>query len=113
MKNSIARLLPIREAPKPPTGLRRYGSALWKTILDEYEIEDAGGLAHLLAACRSEDDIQRIRRQVEADGDLVKDRFGQPREHPLLAACRGAETIRRAALKALNLDLEPLRDSRR
>ena len=64
----------------------------------------------LLPACRSEDDIQRMRKAVAKDGDMTKDRFGQKREHPLLAAIRGLEAVKRQALKSLNLDIEPLRD---
>ena len=41
---------------------------------------------------------------------MIKDRFGQKREHPLLAAIRGLEALKRQALKSLNLDIEPLRD---
>ena len=113
MKSSVAQFRPRREAPKPPAELQRAGQALWKAILAEFEIEDAAGFAHLLTACRSEDDVRRLRKQIATDGDLVQDRFGQSREHPLLAACRGAETTRRQALKSLNLDIEPLRDSKR
>jgi hypothetical protein len=41
---------------------------------------------------------------------MTSDRFGQKREHPLLAAIRGLEAVKRQALKSLNLDIEPLRD---
>jgi glutathione S-transferase len=40
----------------------------------------------------------------------MADRFGQPKPHPLLATERDARAQFLAALKALNLDLEPLRD---
>ncbi len=96
--------------PKPPAGLRKPGKALWRAIQDAYQIDDPGGLAHLTTACRAEDDIARWRAIVAVEGDLVEDRFGQKKAHPLLASIRDAESSKRHSLKALNLDIEPLRD---
>jgi hypothetical protein len=95
---------------EPPRGLKKAGQALWNDIQAQYGISDPGGISHLVTACRSEDDIQRMRKSVAKDGDMTKDRFGQKREHPLLAAIRGLEAVKRQALKSLNLDIEPLRD---
>ncbi len=41
---------------------------------------------------------------------MTIDRFVQRKPHPLLAAERDARAQMLAALKALNLDLEPLKD---
>jgi hypothetical protein len=103
--------LPYRGSLRePPKSLKKAGRNLWNSIQDQYGIDDAGGLAHLLTACRSEDDLERMRGTVARDGDTITDRFGQKREHPLLGAIRGLEAVKRQALKSLNLDLEPLRD---
>lgn len=99
-----------RKPSATPKELAKSGRALWKALLDTYSIDDPGGLAHLLTACRCEDDIQRMRATVAKDGDTVADRFGQLNSHPLLAAIRGAETVKRQAIRALNLDLEPLQE---
>lgn len=48
--------------------------------------------------------------QIESDGQTVKDRFDQDKPHPLLSVERDARAAMLAALKQLNLDLEPLRD---
>jgi hypothetical protein len=96
--------------PEPPKSLKKAGRTLWNAIQSEYGINDPGGLAHLVTACRSEDDIQRMRDAVASDGDTITDRFQQKREHPLLGAIRGLEAVKRQALKSLNLDIEPLRD---
>jgi hypothetical protein len=110
-KSSAVVKLPFRGALRaPPKSLKKAGRNLWNSIQNEYCINDPGGLAHLLSACRAEDDIQRMREAVARDGDTIEDRFKQMREHPLLAAIRGAEGVKRAALKSLNLDIEPLRD---
>src|SRR5258706_11533247 len=95
---------------RAPKGLKAPGRRLWKAIQAEYSIDDPGGSAHLEAACRAEDDIQRMRKTVTTDGDVLLDRFGQKTPHPLLAAIRGLEAVRRQALSALNLNVEPLHD---
>ena len=112
MKKSAAVVkLPYRgPLPEPPKGLKKAGRNQWISIQEQYGIDDPGGLAHLVSACRTEDDIARMRATLERDGDTITDRFGQKREHPLLAAIRGLEAVKRQALKSLNLDIEPLRD---
>jgi hypothetical protein len=86
--------LPFRgPLPKPPRGLKKPGRTLWSAIQAEYGIDDPGGLSHLVTACRTEDDIQRMRTVVATDGDTVADRFGQKCEHPLLAAVRVLEAV--------------------
>jgi hypothetical protein len=91
--------------PKIPEELGPAGRRLWKEIVDEYEILDSGGRAHLLTACRAEDDIQRMRATIAREGDICA--TDRSRAHPLHAAIRGAETVRRQSLRALNLDVGP------
>ena len=95
----------MKKAVKPPKELGPAGRRLWKAIADEYEVIDSGGLAHLLAACRAEDDIQRMRATIAAKGYICKDDPSKP--NPLLAAIRGSEAVRRQSLRALNLDVGP------
>ena len=109
MKNAVIARFQAKTPPKPPKTLGKDGRALWTSIQLEYEVGDPGGLAHLASACRAEDDIARMRATVAADGDMLTDRFGQKVSHPLHAAIRGAEQVRRQSLRALNLDLEPLK----
>ena len=47
---------------------------------------------------------------INTDGLVVIDRFEQKKAHPLLPAIRDSRAQKMAALKALCLDLEPLRD---
>jgi len=92
-----------------PKELGDAGRALWKAVMAEYDVVDVGGKAHLLAACRAEDDICRMRATIAREGDVCKRDPSKP--HPLLAAIRGLEAVRRQSLKALNLaigdDLQP------
>jgi len=75
-----------------------------------YGIKDAGGRdildiyeSALLTSLECEETIAR-------DGLKVEDRFGQLRCHPLLPVLRDARSQILASLRALNLDIEPLRD---
>jgi hypothetical protein len=47
---------------------------------------------------------------IAAEGMIARGSKRQPRAHPLLGVERDARAAMVAALKALNLDLEPLRD---
>src|SRR5262245_38723652 len=91
------------DVPRPPRQLGEAGRLLWKQIQDEYRILDAGGLCHLLSACRAEDDIQRFRETVAREGDVLKSDPWKP--HPLLQCIRGSEGVRRQSLKALDLPI--------
>jgi phage terminase small subunit len=78
--------------------------------LDEYQIDDDAGLLLLQTALEAYDRMKSAAAQIEADGETIKDRFGQLKPHPLLPTERDARAQMLAALKQLNLDLEPLRD---
>ena len=111
MKHSTVVKFPFRrKIPKPPQGLKKAGRALWISIQSAYDIADAGGVAHLTAACRIEDDIARARKKIGAEGDTVLDHRKQKQVHPLLRMLPALETIRRQNLAALNLNIEPLND---
>jgi len=111
MKNSLLKL-PIRHfsPPRAPPGLGKPGRKLWREIQRQYAIEDSGGLAHLTSTCQAADDLARMRGVVERDGDTLLDRFGQVIGHPLLLAIARTESVKRLALAALCLDVEPLKD---
>jgi hypothetical protein len=81
-----------------------------KRLIDEYEISDAGGLVLIQTfadAFTTELNAQDI---VNKEGLTSKDRFGQTRAHPLLTVIRDSRAQKMAALKQLNLDLEPLKE---
>ncbi|OPL16342.1 MAG: hypothetical protein AVO38_08310 [delta proteobacterium ML8_D] len=80
-----------------------------KKIRKEYETDDAGALQLLKTFVDAYALELRSMAQVEREGLTFFDRFGQPKSHPLLTVVRDARSQKLAALKALNLDLEPLR----
>ena len=96
---------------KPPTHLSTAAKRLWNDIFTEYAIDDAAGMAILRAALESFDRAMAARKVINNDGMTVTGRDGQLRNHPLLTVERDNRAAFLAGLKALCLDLEPLRDS--
>ena len=93
-----------------PKHLSTEARSWWDRLLAEYGISDDGGRLLLQTALESFDRMRGCQDAVTNDGVQVKDRFGQLKPHPLLATERDARAQMLAALKALNLDVEPLRD---
>ena len=76
----------------------------------EYGISDAAGLLLLQTAMEAFDRLAECQASIALHGASCPDRFGQLKPHPLLGPERDSRAQMLAALKALNLDLEPLRD---
>src|SRR5690349_1051000 len=93
----------------PPETLSAEALNMWKQIQSEYQIIDQGGLIILTAACESFDRMREARALVEAEGMTIEDRFGQKKPHPAVVIERDARAAMLAALKQLNLDMEPLK----
>ena len=95
---------------EPPGHLSREAKQIWRKLTSEYDICDGGGLAILRAATEAFDRAEGARAKIEAEGMVIKDRFGAEKPHPLLTAERDARAAMLTALKMLNLDVEPLRN---
>ena len=97
-------------SPRPPKGLGPEGKALWKQLQGDYAIQDSGGLQLLRTACECRDLEAEAMQQARVEGLSSTDRYGQRRPHPLLSVARDARGQMLTALRALHLDVEPLRD---
>lgn len=97
-------------AKSPPRGLSTEAKAWWKRLASEYSIEDDAGLLLLQTGLEAFDRMRLAQEAIQRDGMTVRDRFDQRKPHPLLPAERDARAQMLAALKALNLDVEPLHD---
>lgn len=95
------------EAPKH---LSKAAQAWWTQIHDEYEITDSAGRMLLQTALEAFDRMKAAAEKIHRDGETIKDRFEQLKAHPMLTVERDARSQMINALKALNLDLEPIRD---
>lgn len=93
-----------------PKHLSKEAKAQWKRLLDEYGIEDEAGFLILQTGLEAFDRMRQAQAVIAKEGLTVKDRFDQAKAHPLTTVERDARAAMLAALKALNLDLEPLQD---
>jgi hypothetical protein len=94
-------------APPPPASLGASGSVLWRSILAQYDIVDAGGLAILEQACAAADVAAECARTRAEHGPLLRTPNG-PKNHPLLRHELAARALIGRLLARLNLDVEPL-----
>ncbi|WP_372972423.1 phage terminase small subunit P27 family [Marinobacter sp.] len=83
----------------------------WNRLQTEYGIDDRAGLLLLQTAMEAFDRMRDAQAAISKDGLTVEDRFGQLKNHPATTVERDARTQLLSALKALNLDLEPLNDA--
>lgn len=94
--------------PKPPKTLSAEARGLWASIRDSYDISDPGGLLVLASSFEAFDRMRQAQRRLKREGLTVTDRFGQKKANPLTLIERDSRSAMLAALKQLNLDLEPL-----
>jgi P27 family predicted phage terminase small subunit len=94
-----------------PEHLRDAGRILWRQIQEQYLVSDAGGRQLLLTACEAADRASRARALIEEHGELIAAANGTVRANPACAIERDAWAAQRHALRALNLDVEALRDA--
>jgi phage terminase small subunit len=96
--------------PVVPKNLSAAGRSWWRRLVAEFDIADPAGLLLLENGMRQFDRAEDARALLNTEGVTMIDRFGQRRPHPAAAIERDARSGLLAALRALNLDVEPLRD---
>lgn len=96
---------------KAPDTLTPEAADWWHKLTADYGIDDQAGLLLLQTAMESFDRMRQCQAAITKDGPTVADRFGQLKAHPLATVERDSRNQMMAALKALNLDLEPLKDA--
>jgi len=101
---------PGKPLPKPPGHLKAAGRRLWTDIVNQYRIADGAGLALVTTAAEALDRIREAQAAIRKHGALVADRYGGVKQNPACFLERDARAGMLSALRALNLDLEPLRD---
>jgi hypothetical protein len=93
---------------QPPRPLGEHGAILWRTVMDEYDFQDGAGREMLALACAALDRAESMRTQIDADGECIRTKTGL-KDHPLLRHEAVARAFVVKTLKALNLDVEPIR----
>ncbi len=92
--------------PGPPDGLSDEMASFWRSVVDGWRL-DEHHLQILGHACVQWDRAAAARRAVDEAGVATVDRFGQPREHPLLKTERDAMALHARLLRELDLDAAP------
>jgi hypothetical protein len=99
---------PPATGTKPPRKLGEHGLTLWKTIMNEYDVSDSGGLEILAQICVAEDRAEMFAAEIERDGPTILIK-GVLREHP----CARGELACRAfvcrGLQRLGLNVETIK----
>ena len=103
-------ILSGRTLPEPPGHLAEAGRQLWADLVSQYRISDAAGLALVTTAAEALDRVRLAQAAIREYGALVADRHGVLRKNPACTIENDANARMLSALRALNLDLEPLRD---
>jgi hypothetical protein len=78
-KPSLTIINPRSSIPKPPANLGPAGATLWRSIMSEYAIDDAGGRALLEQAATAYDRAEQLRIEIERDGEIIRSRSGVER----------------------------------
>jgi phage terminase small subunit len=89
---------------RPPAHLSPAARALWSRLHRAFTLDDPGSLEMLLIACEAHDRAERARKLIDAEGEVLRDRFQQPKPHPACAIERDARAMKLQALRALRLD---------
>jgi glycine/D-amino acid oxidase-like deaminating enzyme len=95
----------------PPRKLGQYGLALWKRILNDYNVDDTGARELLCLACESLDRASALRDAIDKEGEFIQTRYGGLKEHPGLKPELAARAFCAKMLCRLGLHVEPLRST--
>jgi P27 family predicted phage terminase small subunit len=98
----------MKKLTSTPKHLTSEGKAIWRRLIGEYGISDAGGLEILQTGLEAHGRMRGVQAQIAREGATFTDRFGQVKSHPLLPVERDARAQYLSALKQLCLDVEPL-----
>lgn len=85
-----------------PEGLKQSGSTLWQQITEKWELRP-DELAVLKGACRVEDRIDTLERELEGAPLMVRGSQGQQVINPIIPELRQYEATKKSLLGALNL----------
>jgi len=87
--------------------LKASGKQFYKDIMVTWDITDAHDIKKLILACRCLDEIDQDEKTVGREGRIIKDRFGQAREHPASRAIRENKILFCRIVRELNLSPDP------
>jgi pyruvate/2-oxoglutarate dehydrogenase complex dihydrolipoamide acyltransferase (E2) component len=89
--------------PEPPADLEAAGRELWRSITATYELR-ADELRLLTEACRTTDELERLRVALAEAEPVVAGSKGQVRPHPLIAEIRAHRLALRGLLASIGIE---------
>ena len=89
---------------KPPSHLTPETAAWWRTVMEEFELEEHH-IRLLTLACEAFDAAQEARKVLQNEGKVFVDRFGQPKPRPEVAIQRDSAISFARLLRELDLDV--------
>ena len=92
---------------RPPRKLGAIGLDLWRTVTNQHDISDSGGVETLLQVCLAVDRLEEVTTQITREGLTVRTKNG-PREHPLLRSELGLRSFVTRNLQRLGINVEPI-----
>ena len=96
------------DSPTPaPRDLKIAGKRYWQSVVVDFVLE-SHHLPVLLNSCRQLDRAEEARAILAKEGLVTTDRFGQTREHPMVAVERAAHLAHLRLARELGLDCEPV-----
>lgn len=90
-----------QESPRPPTGLRRSGRALWRAVMRDYEL-DEHETTILRESCRTADSLDDLQALLDSEGITSESSQGV-RVHPALVELRQQRIAFARLLTALRI----------
>ncbi|HEY5103404.1 MAG TPA: hypothetical protein VII65_00010 [Acidimicrobiales bacterium] len=94
-----------------PKAIGKSGAALWVQITTAIEFEDPREIHALRQACLLEDDVARLRDELEQSELIVQGSTGQPVENPLLGAIRNATALQAKLLASIAVERDEVERS--
>jgi hypothetical protein len=91
----------MSEVPKPASGLKRSGRALWRSVMADYQLEPHEQTL-LTEVCRTADLIDRLQTVLDTDGPMAESSQGI-RVHPAAVELRQQRVTFARLLAALGV----------
>ena len=99
----------MKKSTPKPKALSPAARAWKRRLAKEYGLDGDAAAELLLDACMCAFDRAReAQGVVDAEGAIVLDRFGTPRQHPGTLVERDSRALMARMLAALRLDVEPI-----
>jgi phage terminase small subunit len=101
-----------RQRIKPPAHLSADSKKLWRSITEDYDIDQAAAMI-LTATLEARDRKEQARATLAVEGTVQVDRFQQRKPHPSVAIERDASLMMMRGFRLLGFDQEPRGESPR